>query len=430
MITIPIFLLTNTLFFLILMHYMDCFSDNCRFSIIVRTIYVIIASIILAFFEYFASTVLICLAGILLVFLFSLGYSGRFLTHFILPISFLVFLKALFFMENLYISVFEDLFPVFKDSVVKVVAAFICTILFILLIQTVCILQESRKAILPASLQLLLSALPVISIIIYIIITFFSLRKSDLLTCLVSLLIISLVIVSNILYFIVIKKFKNLLVAEHQNELIVQEAQLKEGYYREVEQSNQEIRRIRHDLINRLSGLYDSLNSGDTAFKQALEELMGELQDSTAKIYTSNEILNSILKLKFVQAEKLHIRVENDIMVPKYLKMEYGDMGILFGNLLDNAIEACSRLPQEHRWLRLTVNYFRGGLVLIVENSKDAEEDIDFFTHKIYPKNHGIGIKSVKRVVAKYNGIIEFKDEAMYFEASAIIYGMITSEGN
>ena len=37
---------------------------------------------------------------------------------------------------------------------------------------------------------------------------------------------------------------------------------------------------------------------------------------------------------------------------------------------------------------------------------------------------HGIGTKSIRKVVEKYDGVIEFKDEAKRFEASAIIYGL------
>ena len=73
-------------------------------------------------------------------------------------------------------------------------------------------------------------------------------------------------------------------------------------------------------------------------------------------------------------------------MLPKYLEIEYGDMGILFGNLLDNAIEACCRIPEPLRWIRLTSSYSSGGLILIVENSKNEEEDSDLSTIKEKPQ--------------------------------------------
>ena len=123
-------------------------------------------------------------------------------------------------------------------------------------------------------------------------------------------------------------------------------------------------------------------------------------------------------------AEKAHINIDYDIMIPKYLGIEYGDMGILFGNLLDNAIEACCRIPETQRWIRVTISYSAGGLVLIIENSKDEMEDNDLKTMKGKTPEHGIGTKSIRKVVEKYDGVIEFKDEAKRFEASAIIYGI------
>ena len=71
-----------------------------------------------------------------------------------------------------------------------------------------------------------------------------------------------------------------------------------------------------------------------------IKEIIGELEDSKKNLYTDNCILNSVLNIKYSAAQVADIKIESNIFVPKYMNIDYGDMGVLFGNLLDNAIEA------------------------------------------------------------------------------------------
>ena len=108
-------------------------------------------------------------------------------------------------------------------------------------------------------------------------------------------------------------------------------------------------------------------------------------------------------------------------MVPKYMNIDYGDMGVLFGNLLDNAIEANRLVEEKNRWIDVSVNYEDHILVINIKNSKLL--GISKKKEKNY-LNHGIGINSVRQIVEKYNGIAEFQDLGDIFEASAILYGI------
>lgn len=421
--TIIIYLLANTLFFLSLNHYMECFALVSRVKFFKRTMSSLAAGAALIPLELFSPPIAFLLS-VMLPFFITFAYTRRLPECLLLPVGFGALLAFQFPTGLLLLPVLSGFFPSMRSDTKTALIFFFCSLLLFLVLQTACLFWKSRQFSLPLNLHFLLAAIPAISVIIYFIIALMQLWDYGFLPSLLGLSSICMMAVSNLIHFFIVKMFGDLLASEHQNELIVQEAHLKVDYYREVEQSNEKIRQIRHDLRNQLAGLYDSLIEGNGTVQEKLTGILGELEDTGNCIYTSNEILNSILKLKFNEAEKKSIRIEHDVMVPKHIKIEYGDMGILFGNLLDNAIEACDRLPEGERWLRLTVNYASGGLVLIVENSKDADDDVDLCTRKKRPHEHGIGIKSVRKVVEKYDGAIEFIDEARRFEASAIIYGM------
>ena len=100
------------------------------------------------------------------------------------------------------------------------------------------------------------------------------------------------------------------------------------------------------------------------------------------------------------------------------------DMVIIFGNLLDNAIEACQR-ESEKKYIDLKVFYESGCIMINVINSYDSvinESDGEYITRKENKELHGLGIKSVKKTVNKYNGIMEISSEIYEFMVNVFLF--------
>lgn len=155
--------------------------------------------------------------------------------------------------------------------------------------------------------------------------------------------------------------------------------------------------------------------------RSKLKEIVGELEDSNRNLYTENYALNPILNIKCKEAEMGNIHIQCDILVPKYMNLDYGDMGVLFGNLLDNAIEACQSIEDKEKWIEVVVNYEEPILILRIRNSKNR---LERKKRKKAGLNHGIGLNSVRQIVEKYNGTVESIDLGEIFEFSAILYGI------
>lgn len=202
---------------------------------------------------------------------------------------------------------------------------------------------------------------------------------------------------------------------------------MKEQYYREIEAGNKKVQEIKHDLKNRLIAFY-AIEKANVDFKKEFQKIIGELDEGEKTIYTANIIVNTILNNKLRNAQKRHIATEASVLVPKQMNLDYSAAGILLGNLLDNAIEACEKIEASKRWIAVNIIYKEHTLILKICNSKEIKKANIALSSKRHYKQSGIGIHSVTRVVEKYNGTIEFWDLDDSFEVSAILYGILSAE--
>lgn len=80
------------------------------------------------------------------------------------------------------------------------------------------------------------------------------------------------------------------------NELLLREAEAKKAYYEEVEKSNVEIQRTRHDLKNRLLGIV-AKQSGEE-IRSTIYQMIDEMEHTQHTIHTPNTIVNTVLNNK------------------------------------------------------------------------------------------------------------------------------------
>ena len=105
--------------------------------------------------------------------------------------------------------------------------------------------------------------------------------------------------------------------------------------------------------------------------------------------------------------------------------MEDVDFCVLLSNLLENAREALEKV-MGMRLIQMEVKRFREKLYLIVSNSV-PEGKIDFnCTSKTDAVHHGYGIQNVRRVVEKYNGTVQWKQE----QGMAVVTIIFRQEGD
>lgn len=152
-----------------------------------------------------------------------------------------------------------------------------------------------------------------------------------------------------------------------------------------------------------------------------LEKIEKSVQIYSAIVRTGNEILDTILTEKSLICENsgIHINCVADGSLLAF--MNPVDLYTLFGNALDNAIEAVRKLEsKEKRVIDIMLYERQSFLMLQIVNPMCGEvkfEDGLPLTTKAKNGYHGYGMKSMLHTIQKYEGhlITEVKNGCFYF---------------
>ncbi len=155
-----------------------------------------------------------------------------------------------------------------------------------------------------------------------------------------------------------------------------------------------------HDLKHRIRDMSD----GNAAVREI--EGMIEVYDSAFK--TGNDALDVILTEKSALCRKQDIKLSCITDGPIMNFMKDSDIYVLFGNMLDNAIEAVQDYPPEERIINVSVRAHNSLAIINVRNTCNAElvfkDGLPVTSKQQNREYHGIGLKSIRYLVGKYKG--------------------------
>jgi len=142
---------------------------------------------------------------------------------------------------------------------------------------------------------------------------------------------------------------------------------------------------------------------------QLLEEVM-ELEALQTKeyVHTGDDVINALFNYHIAQAEKNGIKVDvGDVYCPKGLRFDIADLCSIFGNSLENAVEACMRMKSGEKFITIGLRYCQDSLVYRVTNSTDGKVVKGkrwYDSTKTTMGLSGLGIEIMENAVEKYGG--------------------------
>ena len=182
---------------------------------------------------------------------------------------------------------------------------------------------------------------------------------------------------------------------EEQNML----AEVNQSYYAAMEQQHFAIRRLKHDLANHLAV---AVTLPEAQREDYIKSLIEDSAFGRSLQYCADPVVNAVLTVKEEQMSRYGIRLEARIDIPKELPFEKTDICALFSNALDNAGEACRRLPETEREVSVKSRAQKGLFCLEVTNpTVGAQKNLLLQTSKADKENHGFGLRSMKEVVER-----------------------------
>jgi sensor histidine kinase regulating citrate/malate metabolism len=156
-------------------------------------------------------------------------------------------------------------------------------------------------------------------------------------------------------------------IAVYQNDLITKHCDEVQNIYRTM-------RGWRHDYHNHIQTLL-ALSGNEEQTKEYLFKLNDDLMNVDSVIKTGNVMLDAILNSKLSLIKSKNIAVNAKAIVPPELKISEIDLCVIIGNLLDNALEACSIHNSQNNdtWIRVFIGIMKEQLYISVSNSVSGE---------------------------------------------------------
>ena len=211
----------------------------------------------------------------------------------------------------------------------------------------------------------------------------------------------------------VVMFFHHFQMLKTENKMLLELETLSENHIKDMELMMEKNRIQTHDMKHHLLVLreYGQEKQWDSLMSY-LNELSEDILAKKKTGWTQTGILDTLLEQKKTKAESKGIEVR--VQADRIVGLPFSDMEIctLFSNLLDNAIEACEKIEDDRRWVAIQITRKSGMLYLTISNSikdRPAEQEGKLITNKQNHQLHGYGIKSVQKIVRKYEGDFSYQ---------------------
>ena len=284
------------------------------------------------------------------------------------------------------------------DVVIYYFSAFLVVIFRLAIVEVFCRMKAGKNvkvSSMPKETSYALALIPLCSLISCFLLIEVAKELISAQMVVLCMCIIFVIIITNYIIFLMIEKYTTVEEKQHEEEMIQREILYRNEYYQDMERYQEQIQDIR-----------------------LAEEI----------IYSANPVVNAILKVKSVKAKEKEIPMQVTTLLPQRVSVDIGDMGVLYGNLLDNAIEAAMAVEQEKRYVHVESKFQEGRLLLSIKNSKPSGTSSCQQTSKKDKIKHGRGIRSVRKVAEKYGGELILKDQGEHFEAVLLLNGVAKLE--
>lgn len=233
-----------------------------------------------------------------------------------------------------------------------------------------------------------------------------------------SFLFIAIIIASSLIYPICISNIITKNYYRKINEIANQQMNNQIEYYNNLNENTKSLREFKHDYKNMLIALDIYLNNNDIAAAKDFINKSNMIIREKNKYNTGNYILDALLFDKSKIAEKYNTEIifkgniyENEI--------DNIDLCIIFGNAIDNAIEACQQFRLDvKKEIDIIIKHLNGFITLTITNPVMSQIQIKnntIYSTKDDSINHGFGIKSIKKIIDKYSGELEMTSENNIF---------------
>lgn len=202
--------------------------------------------------------------------------------------------------------------------------------------------------------------------------------------------ILTITTLGSFLYFQYVIKIKETKILKFQDQMLRDRC-------REMQQTRQ----IAHDMRNHIIFLKKYDDEGrEEKLHQYIQDLCQEITLYEMQVWTGIEILDYLLTQEMKKAEQRNIKFQVETQRIDLLPFSDLEIVSVFGNLLDNAIDACEKIEIGERWIHILIKKQHNMFFMEIINS--VEQDTDRKSKK--GGLHGYGLINVQQIVERHKG--------------------------
>lgn len=212
-----------------------------------------------------------------------------------------------------------------------------------------------------------------------------------------------LFLVSDILLYRTMVRTEQRVQLEVENELLERQLDAQLAHYRDLTAQYEQIRAMRHDIAHHLNTIHALLEAGNLqAASEYSEQLLPEQTYSSRLGACRNPVVDAFLYTRVQDAQTRGVPVRADVSLPVELPVSNTDLIVAFGNLLDNALEACSGIPDAQITLRAHMD--KGYVVIQESNPVRPRQPQGKKPRRIPELERGVGFRVLSGLAEKYDG--------------------------
>lgn len=194
-------------------------------------------------------------------------------------------------------------------------------------------------------------------------------------------------------------------------------------YYDALSAQINEARAARHDMRH-FVGVMKQLSDEEryAELKCFLSEYADRSEAEPLPVFCENAVANSILGYYSLKAKERGVPFRHACAIPKRLSVSDGDLCVVLGNALENALEACERLAApDARFISAEARVANGHLLIKIENACNCpppRQGGRYVSAKAGPE-HGMGLPNIEKVVDAYGGFFKAECDGDVFTLMA-----------
>lgn len=241
-----------------------------------------------------------------------------------------------------------------------------------------------------------------------------------------STIIMSILLLFNVIIFEIYIKTSEIFMHEKERTVYTQQIGIISENTIEQKKMLEDFHEEKHNLINELAVLKGSIENDDkeSAIRN-LNKIIHNCSNAEKVSSSGNSTVDAIINFKYTTAREYRIDFRLKIFIPDELPIEQCNIGVILGNAIDNAIEAVRKCKSSKKIIEISMGIKKEAWIIVIKNPYENEIKRDrngeILSTKTKKYRRGYGLKSIERIVEKYQGEVIIDTENGKFSLTMVL---------